>query len=264
MKILKQQRQEVGTSSDDINEDIQYKKLRKKIFAERDEWRDRIVKNAIRTAFDMAVEAGDIDENTPREESLKIQAGYIRRNLEASRRAREVREKKEAEEQKRALEQHKITMTAINGRRADLQARKAQKDLLEGLEGKKLYQAEWEKSPELAAKFQKLEYYEAFRAAADLGLVNRVVTKKEGNRLKAKSVDSAKSTEEVVKDPLKGLEGKELFEAEYQHDPKLKEIYGSPEVYTAFKAAEVQGRIRIARKKTKKYVMGSDGEMTVA
>jgi len=67
----------------DINDEIKYKKLRKKIFAERDAWRDRIVRDAIRIAFNQAIEAGDIDENTPREEALKIQANYIRRNLEA-------------------------------------------------------------------------------------------------------------------------------------------------------------------------------------
>jgi hypothetical protein len=224
----------------DINDEIKYKKLRKKIFKERDEWRDRIVKKAIRTAFDMAVEAGEITEDTPREEALKIQADYIRRNLEASKKARQEREEAQAARQAELLQQRKVTIAAINGRRADLQARKSQKDLLEGLEGKKLYQAEWEKSPELAAKFQKLEYYEAFRAAADVGLVK--ILKK-------------KSTSDLGKPPAEGI-NPETLAAEYESSEALKAQFGSFDVYKAFKLAVSAGQVKISRKKTKKYVMG--------
>jgi capsid assembly protease len=49
--------------------------------------------------------------------------------------------------------------------------------------------------------------------------------------------------------PLAGLEGQELYKAEYQHDPKLREIYGSLDVYIAYKTAEDAGRISRLKKK---------------
>jgi hypothetical protein len=224
----------------DINDEIKYKKLRKKIFAERDAWRDRIVRDAIRIAFNQAIEAGDIDENTPREEALKIQANYIRRNLEASKKARQEREEAEAARQAELLQQRKVTIAAINGRRADLQARKARKDPFAGLEGQALYEAEWAESSELAAKFGKKEYYFAFRSAEDGGLVK--ILKK-------------KSTSDLGKPPAEGI-NPETLAAEYESSEALKGQFGSFDVYKVFKRAEAGGQVKISRKKTKKYVMG--------
>jgi hypothetical protein len=60
------------------------------------------------------------------------------------------------------------------------------------------------------------------------------------------------------------LEGQELYKAEYQRDPKLENVYGSFEVYSAFRGAETTGRIRhLARKKRRTYVADASGNMVL-
>jgi len=48
---------------------------------------------------------------------------------------------------------------------------------------------------------------------------------------------------------LAGLEGEDLYKAEYAKDPDLKKEYGSFDAYAAYKKAEAEGRIRVLRQK---------------
>jgi len=46
-----------------------------------------------------------------------------------------------------------------------------------------------------------------------------------------------------------GLQGEELYKAEYGNDPEIQKEYGSLDAYVAYKKAEAQGRVRLLRKK---------------
>jgi hypothetical protein len=89
---------------------------------------DDIVSKTIRVAFDQAVEAGEITENTSYAESKEIQARYIKKNLEAAKKGHiegEVRE--DFLKRVAALRAEKARLTA--------EPQPVEKDPLAGLQG---------------------------------------------------------------------------------------------------------------------------------
>ena len=116
---------------------------------------------------------------------------------------------------------------------------------LAGLEGEALYRAEYEQDPELAKTYGSIESYIAYRRADSEGRIRRLKKSKEA-KSKA-SIDAFdKSAHETA-----GIVGtsEDLYRAEYKQNPNLEKTYGSVEAYVAYKIADAEGRVKIAKKK---------------
>jgi len=101
----------------------------------------------------------------------------------------------------------------------------------------------------VAKEFEQFEI--AVKAIEDGETVEQAELKLKGQqieKLKAAATQAPGPNDAPKDNPLEGLEGDELFEAEWQKDAKLRDEFMSKEDYLAFRRAEGRGVVKILKK----------------